>query len=458
MVRNLTEGRPIRLILSFSIPMLVGNIFQQLYNMVDSVIVGRYVGADALAAVGATGTIGFFLFSILFAMSTGMSIIVAQYFGAGDLKRVKRAVSTALFAMLGVSVLLSALGYLLIEPLLQLLNTPSDIIGQSKSYLTIIIGGTIAVGMYNGVASLLRALGDSMTPLIFLIVASLLNIVLDLVFILVFGMGVSGAALATVLSQGVSALLTMGYAYRRISVLHLRRKDLILDRTILRAMFRLGLPFGLQMAFIAVGMMAVQSLVNSYGTTVVAGYTAGNRVEVLAIQPGFSLAAAIGTFTGQNIGANRMDRVKQGFYSGVKVVVLLNLVVTVLIYGFAPRILALFTAHGETEVLSVAVTYVRTVSPFLVFLGVLLVEQHFLRGAGDAVFPMGMAISELVIRIVIAYALSIPLGMGYRGIFFASPAAWILAGTAGYLRFHFGRWKEKALVKEPAPSPGTVQS
>ena len=305
MTRDMTEGSPAKLILKFSGPMLIGNIFQQLYNMVDSIVVGKFVNKDALAAVGASGSLIFLIFGLTFGLSAGISIVISQYFGAGDYDKVRKSFATATYMIFVAAVIMGLIGFFVGRPLLNLLGTPPEIIDQSTIYVKISFLGILGIAGYNGISAVLRALGDSITPLIFLIVASILNVVLDLLFVIVFKMGVPGVAIATIISQFVSAIGCIIYALNKIKILRMPLNEFKPDRDILKKCIRLGIPVALQNSFVSISMMALQSVINSFQATIMASYTVVNRIEQLVMQPSMSLGAAVASFTGQNIGAGK---------------------------------------------------------------------------------------------------------------------------------------------------------
>lgn len=314
---DMTKGSPAQLLLRFSIPMLIGNLFQQFYNMVDAMIVGNFVGANALGAVGATGSINFLFFSLNSGLAAGIGVIIAQYFGAKDDRMVRKGIAASIYLMLGASILMGILGVIVAWPIMELLETPDAIISDAVLYMQINCAGLIAVAAYNGIASILRALGDSKTPLFFLIIASILNVGLDLLFVLAFQWGVMGVGIATILAQAAAAAGCIYYVWKKVSYFHITKEELKLDKPLLYKCMRIGIPVSLQMSMISVSCIALQWVVNGFGETIVAAFTAANRVEQLVQQPFNSLGTAVATFTGQNVGANQKERVKRGFWVGL---------------------------------------------------------------------------------------------------------------------------------------------
>ena len=312
MVKDMTYGSPTRLIVNFSIPIVIGNLFQQLYNMVDSIIVGQCIGVDALAAVGATGSLNFLVIGFVLGMCSGFCIPVAQSFGAGDYKRMRRCVMNAYYLSILITVTLTTLTVLLTRPILELMQTPANIIDDAYRYIVVIFGGIFSVLFYNLFSGIWRALGDSRTPLYFLILASLLNVVLDLVFILNFSWGVAGAAYATVISQAVSAALCFVYMRRKLPILAASRDECKIDFRIMGRLLYMGLPMALQFSITAIGSIILQSAVNALGSSVVAAVTAAGKVQMIVTQPMETLGLTMATFCGQNLGAGRIDRVTVG--------------------------------------------------------------------------------------------------------------------------------------------------
>lgn len=343
--KDMTTGSPTRLLLMFALPLVVSNIFQQLYSMVDSLVVGNYVGADALAAIGNCGAANWFLISLTMGLSTGVGIIVAQYFGAGDEQYVKRTVANALYTLGSVALFTTLVGYLVAPLILRLLQTPDAIIGDSTTYMRMTILGVVSLAVYNGVSAILRALGDSRSPLYFLIISSLLNIALDLFFVLQLKLAVFGVALATLIAQTASAVVSVIYAYHKMPYFRLTRQDMVPDRGIIRKCFRMGIPMALQSSMIAVSTMMLQGVVNSFGKTVMAAYTVAGKMDNLVSGPYMSVCHALTTFAGQNIGAKKIDRVRLGLRSSIRIIMAFNLVMVPVILIFGPTIVRMFVSE-----------------------------------------------------------------------------------------------------------------
>lgn len=312
---DMTVGNPTKIILNFTLPIFIGNVFQQFYNMADAVIVGKFVGTKALAAVGSTGTIMFLIYGFVVGMTAGFTVLTAQKFGAGDLPAMRRTVADASILSLIIGLILTAAFMLLMKPWLHLINTPSDIYTDAYAYIMIISGGILAQMLYNLLASILRALGNSKVPLYFLIFSALLNIALDLFFIIVFHMGAAGAAIATIISQGVSGLLCLVYIIKKVPILHMTREDWHPEGALLKRQMQIGIPMALQYSITAIGTMMVQSSLNILGSTLVAAFTAASKIEQVVTQAYVALGTTIATYGAQNMGAGNIPRIRKGFRS-----------------------------------------------------------------------------------------------------------------------------------------------
>lgn len=450
MVKDLTSGTPMRVLLAFSVPMLIGNLVQQLYNMVDLIVVGRFVGVHALAAVGAAGSTMFFVFSLVAGLTNGASVVVSQYYGHGDTEKTQQTIATAVWVLGAAALLLTVLGVLVVPPLLRLMNTPAEIIGEASTYLQVIFLGIVVTVAYNASASILRALGDSVTPLVFLIVAVVLNIFLDLLFVIQFNMGVAGVAWATVAAQAIAAFGCIFYAVYKLPILRLQRRHFRADKVILRQTLKLGIPGGIQNSLVSIGAMTVQSVVNSFGPQVVAAYSAALKLDQLAVQPLLSLSMATATFTAQNIGAGKMNRVRKGFHSAVGLAAIFCAVITPLLFFFGHRLMALFVAQDADAVLQIGAEYLRIVPLFYIVLGVIILLENFLRGAGDVLVPMISNALEIVVRIAVAYLFA--HFFGYVGIWWSGPISWAVGTVVCALRYFSGKWQTKTLVFNPSDS------
>jgi len=443
--QDMTVGSPTKLILKFSVPMLIGNLFQQFYNMVDSIVVGRFEGKDALAAVGATGSIIFLIFGLTFGLSAGISIVVSQYFGAKDYKNVQKSFATASYIIFAAAIIFGIIGFFSSRWLLELLNTPASIIDQSDIYMKISFAGILGVASYNGMSAVLRALGDSTTPLIFLIVASVLNVILDLLFVVEFGWGVPGVAIATIIAQFISGLGCIIYALAKVKILRMPLKEFKPDKEIFRKCIRLGIPVAIQNSFVSVSLMAMQGVINSFNEVVIAANTAAARIEQLVLQPSMSVGAAVASFTGQNIGAGKIDRARKGLRSASMIIIIFALIMLPVMYFGSEVIMGFFTNKDDVEVVKVGVEAIRVTSFFYAFVGFIFVTRNFLSGTGDINIPMIMGFSEVVVRVILANVLAGFLG--YHGIWWSTAFTWLITAFVGILRVLSGKWKNKSVVQ-----------
>lgn len=450
MVKNLTEGPPLKLLFFFSLPMVAGNLFQQLYNMVDTAVVGKFVGEDAVAAVGSSFPIVFLAVAVAAGLSMGCNVVISQLFGAKRIHEMKTTVSTALITLGAVGLVLMLLGTVLAGPLLQLLGTDPDIMADSRTYLRIYFGGAVFLFLYNTLNGIYNALGDSRTPLYFLMTASLGNIVLDLLFVIKFQMGVAGVAWATLISQGACALVSLVVMIRRLKRLPNEEDKQgmrfpLFNFSAVRRILQIGLPSMLQQSLVSLSMMMMQGLVNSYGKVFVAGYTAATKIDTLSLMPNMNFANAISSYTAQNIGAGKYDRVKEGLKAILFMVVVFSLVITLIIFLFGSQLLSLFLDPGDTSgALSYGLSYMRTVSMFYILMGVLFVSNGVLRGAGDMGAFTLASMSNLFSRVTIAYALA--HFIGESAIWWSIPAGWLVGSTVALLRVKSGKWKRRSVA------------
>lgn len=445
MTKDMTTGNPVKLILYFSIPLLIGNIFQQFYSMVDTIIVGRFIGVNALAALGSTGSMIFLIIGFTMGLTSGFSVIVAQFFGANNREGLRKSVATSIVLSTIFTIIITVISMLAAKPLLNLMNTPADIINDANSYISIIFAGTCATVFYNMISSILRALGDSRTPLYFLIVSSVLNIILDLVFIINFSMGVAGAAYATVISQGVAGVLCLIYASRRYDILRLKKKHFKMDKNLISQHLKVGLPMAFQFSITAIGVMVLQSAINGFGSVVVAAHTAASKVEQLVMQPAITFGVTMATYSAQNLGAGKIDRIKEGVKKCSMISLVISVISGIVVVVFGGSFTRLFISDASAEVVAYSQQYLTTVSIFFTILGLLFIYRNTLQGIGDAFVPMMAGVAELVVRVVVAFTL--PALIGYAGICLASPIAWI-AATIPLSIAYFKRIKTMLAQKE----------
>lgn len=425
MEHDMSSGKPARLLFFFMLPILGGNLFQQFYSMVDTFVVGRYVGVDALAAVGATGSMTFLILGFVVGLTAGFSVIISQKFGAKDPSSMRKAVAMSILSACFLSIVVSTIAILTARPLLLMLKTPHNIIDDSLSYLLIIYTGIVATIYYNLLAAILRALGDSRSPLYFLLIASALNIAGDLIAVVNLGMGVKGVALATVLSQTISALLCLLYIYKRYPSLHLSKQDWNIEWPMISRLLRIGLPSALQFSVCAIGVMIVQSVINQSGSNTVAAYSMGVRIEQLVTQPLVTLGLAMATFSAQNLGSGHLERVRQGVRSAVLLCILFSAIALALIFLFGRQLALLFIDQSEQQVIGQTVQYLHIISYFFIPLGLIFVFRNTSQGLGSGLIPMLSSIQELIFRALVA--LTLPPVLGYVGICLSSPIAWMAA-------------------------------
>jgi putative MATE family efflux protein len=449
-MKDLTQGNESKLILQFAWPMLLGNVFQQLYNVADSIIVGQFIGKEALAAVGASFPVIFTLIALVIGISMGFTIIISQYFGAKDYAKVTSTIDTMNIFLLIASVILTAVGILFSGPLFRLLGVPADVMQDAVTYLDIYLAGFILMFGYYGVAAVLRGLGDSITPLVFLIVSTILNIILDLIFILVFNWGIAGAAYATIISQGVAFIASVIYLNRYHKLVKIRFIRVKFDREVFRQSVRIGLPSGLQQTFVALGMMAVLGIVNEFGTDVLAAFSVATRIDSFASLPAMNFAAALSSFVGQNIGAGKTDRVIRGYHATLKLTSIITIVMSLFIIIFPHFLMAAFTS--DPKVIDIGVDYLYIVGAFYLLFTTMFINTGLLRGAGDTLIPMFITLFSLwIVRIPLAWLLS--KYFDYHGIWWSIPIAWFFGMSLSWLYYRMGRWKTKSVVKQgPPPS------
>ncbi|HIR28482.1 MAG TPA: MATE family efflux transporter [Candidatus Choladousia intestinigallinarum] len=443
-VQDMTSGNETSLLLKFSLPMLIGNIFQQFYNMVDSIVVGNYVGKEALAAVGMTASLNFLYFSLCNGFATGAGVLISQYFGMKNERRVKDSIGNSLYLMLGMGILMSVVSVLLSAPILRLLNTPENIFQDALLYTRIVCGGLFSVVLYNGIAAMLRALGDSTTPLIFLVLSSILNIIGDLVLVLVFHMGVAGVAIATIAAQLLSALGCIAYAVLKNPYFRLKKENFRISSSLQSKMLRLGIPFGAQGSLIAFSCVALQSVINRFGSDVIAAFTATNRIEQLVQQPFNSLGTALATFTGQNLGAGNVDRVRTGYKRSCLLVVIFSLLMCAMMFIWGEDFVGLFV--DDASVIAIGGRAVQITSLFYIPLGMIYIARSLLNGSGDSVFAFISGLAEVAGRIGFSIGLSAIPALGYWAVWYTTGLTWLITGIVCMLRYAQGKWKKIVLT------------
>jgi len=464
-MKDLTQGSEGRGIFRFAAPMLLGHMFQQLYTFVDQIIVGRFLGKEALASVGASFPILFTLIALIIGIATGGTIVISQFFGAKDFPKVKRAIDT-IFIVMGISsVIMTVVGITFSEDIFRLIRLPEELMETANAYFTIYVSGLVVFFGYNSVSAVLRGLGDSITPLYFLVLATVINIGLDLLFIVKLGWGIEGAALATIIAQGVAFMVAVFYLNSNHELIKFNIREFAFDREIFRQSLRIGLPTGLQQTFVALGMLALMGIVNGFGTDVVAAYTAAGRLDSLAIIPSMVFSTALSTFVGQNIGAGKLERVKRGLTRTMLMASAVAIGITILVIVLKFPLMKLFTT--DQAVIHIGGEYLTIVTSFYLLFTGMFVYNGVMRGAGDTIIPMFITLISLwVIRIPAALFLSKETltflgltikgaGLGSTGIWWSIPAGWGFGLVFSFFYYRTGRWKTKTVIKAKV-EPATV--
>ena len=447
---DMTVGSPAKHLLTFMLPMLLGNLIQQLYNMVDTLIVGNYVGTNQLASVGLCGSTNFLFWSLSSGVSVGIGILVSQAFGAKKENMVKKAIANSFYVLGLSSVVVTIIAQILATPILKILQTKDTLLPDASTYLHITLLGLIAIIFYNGVSAILRALGDSKTPLYFLIASSLMNAGLDIFFVLVLNMGVTGVALATLISQIFSAVTSLAYAIWKFPYFRVQKEDRRPDSQVILQSFRLGAPVAMQNAMIAVSCMVLQGFVNSFGETVGATYTIVGKLEQLVQQPYGSLGMALTTYAGQNIGAGKVDRVKKGFRTATIAALIFSILLIPVAYLFGENIIMIFIKKGDNiaDVIAMGRIAIRINALAYFFLGMIYIPRAILNGCGDTGFALINGMTEVICRILFALVLTSIPGIGFWGIWLTTCLTWTVTGGVCVLRYFSGKWKGKAKIRD----------
>lgn len=441
MTTDMTHGSPTKILWRFCLPMLISIVFQQLYNIVDSVVAGQFIGENALAAVGASYPITMIFMAVAGGCNIGCSVVTSQLFGAKNMGGMKTAISTSLISVSITSILLTVLGFIFCIPLLTLLGTPANIFDGSALYLNIYIGGLFFLFLYNICTGIFTALGDSKTPLYLLIVSSLGNIFMDLLFVIVFHMGIAGVAWATFLCQGIAAILAFIVLIKRFHKIETECHYQKFSTYMLGRISMIAIPSILQQSFVSVGNLFVQGLINSFGSNVIAGYSAAIKLNTFALTGFATMANGVSTFTAQNLGAGQINRVKHGFRSGCLMAISIVIPFFIAFTFFGTQFMHLFVGnHGTKRVIDVGITFLRIVSPFYFVIMLKLIADAVLRGAGSMRAFMVATFADLILRVVLSFVLS--SYMGEIGIWLSWPVGWTI-GTILSLIFYFsGTWKK----------------
>lgn len=442
-VVDMTRGAILPQMVRFALPVLLGMLCQRVYNFADAFIVGRYLGDEPLAAVSIAGSAMYLLFALMMGLTTGVSVVISQYYGAGEKEKVAETFITSIYVAVGAVIIITVAGIIGAKPLLLALQTSEELLQQAWIYLVIIFAGSFGTMLYNWISAVLRSLGNSVVPLIFLLISSVLNVILDMAFVVWIPMGVAGAALATVLAQVISGVLCLIYAWKILPFLKLSRERMKMNKEIAKQILIYGIPTGLQMSIISISDMTLQGMVNTYGTAMVVAYGVCMKVEGLGWQMAEAIGTSLGTFVGQNVGAGRFDRVKKG----VRCAYLMNLVCYSVfcpaVWIFAEQIMQSFTQ--DAQAIRYGMEYMRIFSGFFFVGGFLVVYHNILRAAGDVKVTILMGVSEVITRITFTFLFT--AWMGYYGLWWVSPFTWCCATLVGAVRYYSGKWKDKAQIK-----------
>ena len=441
---DMTQGKPSSLIIRFSIPLVAGNILQQCYNLVDSIVVGQFVGKEALAAVGNSFIIIFLLNSLFMGIGMGATILISQFFGAKQMDKLKAVVDTMYVAMVVGSIIVALVGFFLADPLLAMMKTPEGItFDWSSVYLKTIFIGTLASFGFNVNSAILQGLGDSKTSLLFLAIATVVNIILDLLFVIILDWGVFGVAIATILAQLVAFIFGIWYINRKIKIITIRLRGLDFDWAILNSCMKIGIPAGIQNAVFSLGTIALQRLINGYGPSFMAGYSAAGKIDSFAFMPIAGFSTAISTYVGQNMGAGQIERVKKGVTTTNLLSVGVCLCITAIILPTAQSLMSIFS--HETEVLETGVQFLYRIMPLYFVLSLLYVTNAALRGTGETLMPLlSLVVSVIIIRVPAAYIYD--YFFGKYDIFWCYATGWILGVIPSLVSWYRGKWQNKRLV------------
>ena len=439
MITDMTVGNPARILWKFSLPILLSNIFQQFYNIADSVIVGKFVSEDALAAVGASYPIVMIFMAIAIGGNIGCSVVISQCFGAKEYSRMKTAVNTSLAAMAAVSAILMIFGFLNCAGMLRLLKTPDNILSDAEEYLNIYTGGLLFLFVYNIATGAFTALGDSKTPLYFLIASSVGNVILDLIFVIMFSMEVAGVAWATFIAQGIAAILAVFVLLKRLKKIKTEEKPLLFSWNLFAKITMVSMPSVLQQSFVSVGNLFIQAIVNSFGSSVIAGYSAAIKLNTFYVTSCSSFASGLSSYTAQNIGARKKERIPKGFKVGIVMSLIVAVPFVIFYFFFSDMALKLFLKDSSVGAVSAGAVFLRIVSPFYLMIGIKLMSDSVLRGAGSMVTFTISTFTDLVIRVVLAQFFSKTAGA--VGIWLSWPIGWIAATVLSFGFYAIGVWK-----------------
>ncbi|MGP1521582.1 MAG: MATE family efflux transporter [Treponema sp.] len=439
-MKDLTEGSEAKVLILFSLPMLLGNLLQQLYNVVDTIVVGKYVSEKALSAVGQAFPIVVVFLSLIMGFSLASNILIAQFLGAKKFDNVRKTVHTTIKTIFWFGILMSIIGFLLTPYILHIMRVPKDVLEIAERYVRITFIGVIFLFIYNGFTAMLRGLGDSKSPLYVLAISTILNVILDLVFVIVFKMGVDGAAYATVIAQAVSALLLMLIACKEHEILRFNIFNLQFDKEIFIKSLKLGLPSGIQQSLVGAGFITLTSLVNDFGSVASASFVAASKLDAFATMPSFNISLALASFVGQNMGAGKMDRVKKGFHSALAIGVAITAIFTILVMIFAKYVMMLFLSSDLY--IAGGMLYIYLVAPSYIIQATMFIINGVIRGAGDTFFSMiATLLTMWVFRIPIAIFLSMFLGV--KGVYLSIGIGFSIGATISFLYYISNNWAKK---------------
>lgn len=422
-MKSLTKGKPLKVILAFAIPLYIGQLFQLFYGLVDTRIIGQTLGEASLAAVGTTTSLSELLIEFLYGIICGFGIIIAHFFGAKDEKKLKKAIGGTVILSLGITIAISGIGLIFLPQILDFMNVSEELSSEAYTYIRIIIIGLVATTFYNICAVILRAIGDSFTPLIFLIISNILNIVLDYFFILQLHTGVAGAAIATVIAQVLSAILCFGYMQKKYKLISFQKSYFAFDKAIYKELLPTGLSMGFMISFVTIGSLALQTSINTLGTDIIVAHTAARKITIMFLIPFFVLGTALATYCGQNLGAKEYGRIKQGMRDTILAALGWSGIALVILFMFSPYLVQLITASETVQIIETATLYLKVNVIFYFLPAVICILRNSMQGFGDTKTPLISSVIELIGKVMIAYLL-VP-SIGYFGVIVSEPIVWL---------------------------------
>ncbi|MGI6684105.1 MAG: MATE family efflux transporter [Bacillota bacterium] len=434
MAEDLTCGKETSVMLRFAIPMIIGNMFQQLYNVADTIIVGKFIGAGALAAVGSSYTLMVFLTSIIMGLCMGSSVVISMSFGAGDMEKLKRSVFTSFWFIALITVIINVFALIFIDRILYFIQIPKNVLVDTRQYLQIVFYGIGFTFIYNYFSAALRSIGNSVVPLIFLIISAVINIVLDIIFIVPLEMGVSGAAFATIIAQGFSAVGIAIYSFAMVPQIRPERRHLHFNSGLLKLIANYSLLSSIQQSIMNFGILMIQGLVNSFGVSVMAAFAAAVKIDSFAYMPAQDFGNAFSTFIAQNKGAKKEQRIRNGIRSAVKIITLYCVAISILVVVFAKPLMGIFIKAEEVEIIKMGMKYLYIEGSFYCLIGYLFMFYGLYRGYGKPSMSIVLTIVSLGSRVALAYILSAVPAIGIVGIWWAIPIGWALADIVGYYK------------------------